>query len=96
MVSLLEGHVETDTQGRLPVMEERVGGWMMRLQAKDAPRLTPPPKLEETGRGLPQAAVPNLFVTRDQFCEKQFFHRQEGGWIIQAVMLAMGHNGKDR
>ena len=79
MVPLLEGHVETDMQGRLPVMGERVGGWVMRLQAKDAPRLTPPIKLEETGRGFPQAAVPDLFSTRDWFCERQFFHRQEGG-----------------
>ena len=38
------------------------------------------------------AAVPNLFGTRDQFHEKQFFHGQGGG-MVQVVLRAMG-NGR--
>ena len=33
------------------------------------------------GLMLPEAAVPNLFGTRDQFCGRQFFHGQDRGMV---------------
>lgn len=35
----------------------------------------------------PRVTVPNLFGTKDQFCERQFFHGL-GGWGTVSVSLA--------
>ena len=44
-----------------------------------------------TSEDLYTAAVPNLFGTKDQFRQRQFFHRSGvGGAMVEVVMQALG------
>ena len=53
-------------------------------------------RASESGFYYPsKSAVPNLFGTRDRFHGRQFFHGWGGGGaMVQAIIQAMGSDGK--